>query len=194
MIVISISGPCGSGKSTLIKMLSAEFELLDCLYKNSKGAKLPTTSYLSKVDYFDKWFKGINLQNKKEKKIIISDRSPFDCLAYLKERKLHYKRELSKNFQLFNQQEIFHYPILITASREELEERIEKRFKNGLVSRDFYNQEMLLLNQSLKFFNRNISFYASVFDTTFDLPNQTFEKIKNFISDIKTTKKKATTL
>lgn len=184
MIVISVSGPCGSGKSTLIKMLDVEFEFLNSVYKNSKGATLDPTSYESKTDYANNWFSELFMQKEKGKTLLLSDRSPFDSLAYIKEKVEDFKNELSSKFKLLKENEIFHYSILVTATKTELLKRIDNRFNSGDRNETTYKQEVLLLDKSLLFFRQNIPFYDFVLDNTFEAPSETFEKIKKFIGEI----------
>ncbi|HEX7757688.1 MAG TPA: hypothetical protein VF421_20225 [Niabella sp.] len=166
MTLISLSGPCGSGKSTLIKMLGSKFDCLGVNYRSSKGADLDPTSYESKLAYSRRWFQAVLGEAQKGKTLIVSDRSPFDSVGYLKTMQDKLKTEVLSNFAMLASQGIFHFAILITASSEQLKRRIRSRIENGERNDFLTNKELPLLDKSLKYFADNVSFFDFVVDTS----------------------------
>lgn len=184
MIIASISGPCGSGKSSILKFFNDEYELLETTYKKCAGAKLNPKSYESKIDYTAKWFDEINKIENRDK-IYISDRSPYDCLAYLSENVVMYKLELEEKFNLLRNNDIKHVPILITAQPNILQSRIRERYTRGERSKELYNQELKALSSSLEFFEENIAMYEVVIDNSKENIKQTTKRLKSILSKIK---------
>ncbi len=186
MIVVTLSGPCGSGKSTLIKMLELEFECLPVTYRNSirKNVAHDPTSYNSKLEYCDTWFNEILFQLQKGKKLILTDRSPFDSAAYLKEKQEYFKNEVLSKFKMTKENGILYVAILVTASYERLVMRIKSRIENGERNDFLTNVELPLLDKSLQFYKNNLSFFDEVIDTTEESLAQSKKKITEFLSSL----------
>lgn len=184
MKIISLSGPCGSGKSTMFNFLKQDYKILYATYKNSRGANLDATKLISKIDYVNNWFSEVQKLKETNLELILSDRSPFDSLAYLTEDIETFKEEIYYQFHRLNEKNITLHPILITASKNELKHRINNRFNSGLRNNDLCSQELFQLNSSLKFFEENISFFEFIIETTNETPNESLLKIKNIIEKI----------
>lgn len=184
MKIISLSGPCGSGKSTIFSFLKEDYKILFTTYKNSRGVNLDATKLISKIEYVNNWFSEVQKLKETNFELILSDRSPFDSLAYLNEDIETFKEEIYYRFNRLNEKNITLHPILITASKNELKHRINNRFNSGLRKKDLCNQELLQLDSSLKFFEENFSFFEFIVETTNDTPNESLLKIKNIIEKI----------
>lgn len=190
MILISLSGPCGSGKSTILNVLNNEYVIMSTTYKKCNGAKLDPKTYQSKIDYTNKWFSEAMKLNSEGKKIVLSDRSPFDCLAYLEENIREYELEINHRFNLLDKEGIDYNSILIIASKEILKERILNRYHVGNRRKEWFDRELSSLKESLSFYDDRMKLFDLVIDNSNDSPKETIEKIKINIEKKKTTANK----
>lgn len=181
MKLISISGPCGSGKSTLIKLISLKEKFIDVVYKNCAGAKLDTTTIESKLDYTEKWFEQVEQFNSNQVKLAFSDRSPIDCIAYLKNDKEKFIELLQDSFTKLNNLKITHKQILLTSEKNILIERINKRCIELKRKKEDCENELIHLSNSLEFFNQNINLFDLIIDNSKLNPKETFDLIKEKI-------------
>lgn len=184
MKIISISGPCASGKSTMIELLKIEYKILNSTYKKSKGVILDSTKLESKIDYVENWFKEILIHSSNNCELIISDRSPFDSLAYLKEGITEFEALMTKKFESIRQKGILYYSILLTAKNNELKNRIKSRFKNKKRDEQLYKQELNQLENSLSFYNEKMASYDYILDNTTENLEETHMKLKTIIEKI----------
>ncbi|MBB2145759.1 hypothetical protein GM921_09695 [Pedobacter sp. LMG 31464] len=184
MKLISLSGPCGSGKTTLIEILKPNYDFVNSIYKNSDGAQLDPTLYISKMDYVKKWFDEVCVHHNNGKFLIVSDRSPFDSLAYLKVGQSKFKQLLNNNFSKLKHLGIDHYPILITAEKEILRRRIQERHVSGTSSVIEYEQELNLLEKSLLFFEETTRINTLIIDTSNETPLESYLKLRNYVNQI----------
>lgn len=182
MVLITLSGPCGSGKSTLIKMLENNYEFVRTVYKNCNGALLNPNSYESKTDYTVKWFDEIKKHKKQGKKIIFSDRSPFDCVAYLKEKKNTYQREIDTQFQNLEKNGISSCPVMLTAEKEILKNRITNRYTSGNRNMTVYNNEVLNLSFSLNYYKSKMNKYSLIINNSYETPIETYNRLITYLN------------
>ena len=177
MKLISISGPCGSGKSTLMKLISQEEECINVVYKTCAGAKLDTTTIESKLDYTKKWFEQVEQFNLNQGKLAFSDRSPIDCIAYLRNDKEKFIELLQHNFTKLNNLKITHKKVLLTSEKNILIERINKRCIELKRKKEDCENELTHLSDSLFFFNQNINLFDLIIDNSKLNPKETFDLI-----------------
>jgi len=152
MDVIIISGPSGSGKSTLIKYLDSNYQNININFRNCKNSDKNPTSLISKLDYTKKWFDKIEELYYRNYSIIISDRSPFDNLAYLQESRYEHFKSIELEFQKLKLLGINFHTILVTADSEILIERITMRNRIHALHNISYKEELDLLPNSLEYF------------------------------------------
>lgn len=185
MNLIVISGPCGSGKSTLVSHLSTDFEFVNIVYKNCKGANLDSSLVESKIDYTKKWFSSVRNKLENNKSLIFSDRSPFDCCAYIKEDITEYRNMIDSEFNSLNLKGVQIINILLTAEERVLKDRIIKRSKEINENKIKTENQLKQLSDSLLFYKKNdINFVEKINNTYLD-ENQTFLELKKVLKKIK---------
>lgn len=184
MNLFIISGPCGSGKSTLVSLLRKDIKVVKTNYKECIGANFCPNSYKSKIDYTLKWFEEIKFQYYNGVDVLISDRSPFDCIAYLKERQEIYHYEVSQQFRKLKKMGVKMTKILLVANNEKLKQRIYNR------NRDYMNlnRELNNLEFSIQFYKQNLNQFDYIIDSSNKPIMKILKQISEYLTDVPTTK------
>lgn len=127
MQLIALSGPSGSGKSTALKRLAAEFPLLTANYSTSDRLGANGDSIGSKLDYIFSWFAEVTRMARSGRQIVLCDRSPIDCAAYVKHGQPELLRVISLAIEELREREVFVHHVLVHADVRTLMERILER-------------------------------------------------------------------
>ncbi len=177
MILTTLNGSCGSGKSTLTDLLKKHYYHVRTNYKDCDGVNLSPNSYESKIDYTLKWFEEIKIHKNIGTKILISDRSPFDCIAYLKENQERYQSEVNRKFEELEKSGICIKKVFITARKNKLKERINNRGREKLI----LEAEISDLDLSLEFFSSEIGQCDFLIDSSNTTPLKMRDQIISYI-------------
>jgi hypothetical protein len=127
LIVVSFVGPSGSGKTSAMKQLVERYSVLEERYMELNRFEIDNQLVTSKWAYFSYWFTGIFDAQKKGTELILTDRCPLDCCAYLSSDNTHLKEVLKMSFGELNALNILHYMVLVTADFNILQARIKSR-------------------------------------------------------------------
>lgn len=185
--LIIVSGPCGVGKSTVLNILWKRYFSINTTYKNSAGANLDPTSLKSKADYTKNWFDEAIKFNTSSQSIAISDRSPFDSIAYLQESVKMFRNSVESNFRKLNKAGVMCHSILLIAEIEVLQNRIKNRYKKGGRNESIYKSEMKNLRSSFNFYQENLISFDFILDNSELSIDETVREIDNYLDRINTT-------
>lgn len=183
MRLITFSGPCGSGKSTLAYLLEGNFKRVETTYKDCNGVSMCPNSYESKIDYTIKWFEEIMVQYYIGTEVLISDRSPFDCIAYLKENQKKYQYEVNQQFKQLNKIGIDLTKILVIANKDKLKQRIINRDRKQSI----LTNEIADLEFSLEYYYSIIAEFDFVIDSSYLTPTEIKNRLLRYMTPKVTT-------
>lgn len=183
MLIVSISGPSGAGKTTALNLLSS-YKVLPERYMELNIHKLDNTLVASKWRYIAEWFDRILEFLPEKHEVVVADRSPLDTAAYVSVGQATLESMVRQTFsELEDQYDLLFRHILLIADDCDLRRRIRERLVDQ-PQRSFYRET----DRSL--YRRVLSFYRSrhwdaLVDTTSCSPAQVAEKLGETIRTLK---------
>lgn len=184
MIVISFMGPSAAGKSTALKSLKSKYEVLPEKYMDLNKHDLDNRLVVSKWSYYDYWFSGILDAHKKGVDLIITDRCPLDCCAYIYDGRDELYIITKAAISELNSLGINHYKVLVKADFSVLEKRIHIRLEKEKRRKKYNENDKEHNRKAYDFFESKINDWDFVIDTSKKSPSLVVEAFEETILKI----------
>ncbi len=181
MNVICLVGPSAAGKSTALQTLSIEYTTLKEKYMELNVFHLDNRFMVSKWKYIDYWFSCILQANKDGKRLIITDRCPFDTCAYVSNGQSSLFNCLKRSFQELEELGIYTKFILVTAEFNILENRIRERIEKDPNRINYNELDKSHNRKAYNFFLQKKDLWNNIIDTSNIQPNDVVRLIKKEI-------------
>lgn len=166
LIVISFIGPSGVGKTTALNALGNRYNVLKEKYMELNIHGLDNRLMLSKWNYINNWFNEILKYRESGINTLLTDRSPIDPCAYVRNDSKSLLRTILTSYDEMSEMEIYIKKIYVTCDFEVLQERVTKRLENE-TQRLKYNEDKREHNlRAFEFYENNREYWDDSIDTT----------------------------
>jgi len=184
LIVISFIGPSAAGKSTAMKQLKENYQVLEERYIELNEHKIDNRLVLSKWGYIQYWFNEVLKAKNRGTQLIITDRCPIDTCAYVSHNSKELLEVIKTSFDELKRLNILVNKILVTCNFEELQDRIYNRLKDDQRRIDYNEGDIEHNRRAYNFFIENISLWDDVIDTSNIDPEATLKSFTSIIEKI----------
>jgi len=185
MNVVSVVGPGGSGKSTLVQCFSKYYPVLSEEYDVLSLHGVPPTKILSKWNWISRWFNEVLKMKATNVELFITDRCPLDAVAYVTEREV-LLRAVLESLRELKLLAILVYTFCLDANTDILRKRLsrrkqfKKKYDGGLLESNVRMQE-----EALGFFRNNKELWSMYFDSSNTNLGRIKVELRDFIKSVK---------
>jgi len=146
--------------------------------------KLDNRLVMSKWSYINYWFDSIMQAKKRNVKLLITDRCPYDTCAYVSNNSDELFSIISRSFNELKELGIIVKTVLVTGEFEDLQTRIVARMKVEK-QREFYHESNIEHNlRAYNFFKSKEDNWDYIINTTNMTKDIVEEKINEIINQI----------
>lgn len=181
MLLIALSGPSGTGKTTLAKKLAFELPVISNKYMELNKYSLDNTLVISKWAYINYWFNQAISNAKDGNTIVVSDRSPIDTCFYANNGTRTILPPLTQSIDELNLLGIKLYHILISCDIKDAKKRISKRLKIEPERKQYHESSMDFIENIYEKYHRDMDYWDATINTSLFSVNEACEKIRKYI-------------
>jgi thymidylate kinase len=184
MKVVSLVGPSGAGKTTVLKKLKSNYTTNKEMYMELNRHSLDNRLVVSKWLYVGNWFDQILEHFHSGKKLVITDRSPLDTCAYVSNDATVLLELVLSSFNELSKLGIEFKTILVTGDFDILQGRINARLKLE-PARLEYNEDNTTHNKNAHdFYVNNQNLFTAMIDSTKTTPEEQASEIDCLIQKL----------
>ena len=184
LTVISLIGPSGGGKSTAIKTLSADHEVLQERYMELNCHQLDNRLLLSKWAYIQYWFDGVHKARANGQNLLLTDRCPLDTCAYVLEGRSALLDILKIAINELETLSIRVRTILITADFGVLQTRINRRLADEPRRHEYNEADISHNRRAFDFYSENTQQWDRLINSTQKTESELLLLLKTTIMDL----------
>lgn len=182
MLLVSLSGPSGAGKTRLIEKLGCEFPIIPEKYLELNEYSLDNTLVLSKWAYINYWFNQALSKFINGQKIIVSDRSPLDTIFYVTDGDKKLLPPILQSIEELCSYGIKIRHILIYCEFNDIKERISERLMSQPQRSKYHEDDVDFIKKVYENYRNSIEHWNASINTSCISESEALLKIKEYIT------------
>lgn len=177
MDIVSLVGAAGVGKSTVLRALKDRYTVIEEEYIATNQFHLDASLLLSKWDWIARWYSSVLTSSRSGCALVITDRCPICCLAFVRQRAAAISFILASLREL-EELKITVFTVCMAARSKVLSARLKAR--HGHVNPDEDNDKWVQ-----HFYQNNKANWSLNIDTTFTKPETVVGRVEVFIEQVR---------